>query len=378
MPTRREPYLLVIRSGPYYAYDILTHFGETFGSTFDGELVTFGPEPIDMDLGRFRVRILPQRGPPNLGKRLRYLVRVLWRAVRARWLLRRPLVVITYDPFQSGIIGLVAKWMTGGRFICEVNGIYGHKDTLIDIEDPGVREAKRTRMLKVGSFVLRRATVIKLLFPQQLEGFSLPADRPPRVSFFDLVHQEQFEPQGVEPEKQLLFVGHPFLLKGVDVLLQAFGRVSEEFPDWSLLIIGWQIEESASKGSFPTERVRFLGPQSAQDLSVWMESSKALVLPSRSEGMGRVLLEAAFKGRARIGSRIGGIPSVIEDGIDGLLFESGSVDGLEHQLRRFMADPDLQARLGVGALRRARKEFTADEYLRRYEEVISLALAKDR
>ena len=229
-------------------------------------------------------------------------------------------------------------------------------------------------MLRVGSFVLKRADTIKLLFADQLRGFAIPeqGQGPRRAVFFDMINHEAFQYNDREPEDLLLFVGHPFLLKGVDLLLEAFAEVATEFPTWRLAIIGWRIEESARQQgiAFPEDRVHFEGPQTPEALTEWMERCGALVLPSRSEGMGRVLLEAAFKGRPRIGSRVGGIPSVIEDEVDGLLFEPGDASDLARQLRRIMGDSTLRKRLGDAALARARREFTAERYVERYEAII--------
>ena len=101
-----------------------------------------------------------------------------------------------------------------------------------------------------------------------------------------------------------------------------------------------------------------------------MEASAGFILPSRSEGMGRVLLEAALLGRPRLGSRVGGIPYYIEDDVDGLLFDPADVDALEAVLRRFMSDEALRTRLGAAAQQRAHESFTSEEYIRRYADVV--------
>lgn len=378
MGNHRDPYVLVVRHGPYYGLRTPTHFGEAFGRRFDGELCTFGQKKTEIDLGRFRILRFKLNEQAGILPRVLYILRVLLRALRARWLLRRRVVVIAYDPFQSGIIGLLAKWLAGARFICEVNGFYGDPENLIDMVDPEAREKKRLRMLRIGSFVLRRAHMIKILFPGQLAGFSIQEDHPPRRCFFDMVNEGWFERGEGEPENLLLFVGHPFLRKGVDTLLQAFARVSDEYPDWSLVIVGWGIEEEAEIKGCPRKRVQFFGPMAPEDLSAWMERSKAIVLPSRSEGLARVLIESAFKGRARIASRIAGTPLVVDHGVDGLLFDAGDVDGLESQFRRFMSDPELQVQLGEAAFRRATKGLTTEVYLDKYTEAISELVPRRR
>ena len=99
------------------------------------------------------------------------------------------------------------------------------------------------------------------------------------------------------------------------------------------------------------------------------------VLPSRTEAMGRVLLEAMACAKPRIGSRVGGIPTLIEHDVDGLLFRSENVDELEQQLRRLMSDAALRRALGEQAQRRQQKELTADAHFARVHELYSAALA---
>lgn len=376
MTDANEPYLLVIRSGPMWKLEAqLGHLAEAFGSSFDGEILTWATTSGELSKGRFRVHryALPYEKP--LWARLRYVTKLVGRALYLRWRKHRRLVVIAYDPFESGLTGLLMKWLTGAAFVCEVNGVYGDPATLVDMDDPDRAARRRRRMLRIGSFVLRRSDAIKLLYPGQLVGFSVPEDHPPRYSFHDLVNGPRFEPRGLEREKTILLVGYPYLLKGVDVLLRAFSRLAEEFPDWRLELVGFQLEERAADEAadvaYPADRVSFPGPIPPDDVATAMEKASIFVLPSRSEGMGRVLLEAAFTGCPRIASTAGGIPHVVEHEADGLLVEPGDVDDLERALRRLMGDSALRARLGRAARMRALEEFTIEEFMRHYRELVA-------
>ncbi|MEX1258876.1 MAG: glycosyltransferase family 4 protein [Gemmatimonadota bacterium] len=381
MASGQEPYLVIVRLGPVHNVENhLLFFARAFAPVLDGEIATRSGQQAHYQVGRFKIRLYAwgSRFLPEPVRRILYTARVVGHGLRLRWLEGKRLVVITYDPFQSGVIGLLLKWLTGAAFICEVNGVFGDPNTLIDLEDQRKAERKRKWMLRVGSWMLRRADFIKLLYPGQLMGFMVPADRPPRASFHELIHTAAFEPTGRAPEDRLIFVGHPYLLKGVDLLLEAFARVAPEFPGWRLLVVGWRIEESARGADFPRDRVEFRGPSEPPILRELIEGSSALVLPSRSEGMGRVLLEAAFLGRARIGSTAGGIPHVVEDGEDGLLFRSGDVNDLVRALRRFMGlSPGERARMGAAARKRALESFTTDAYVRHYLEIIRRVAPQD-
>lgn len=374
MSRKQRPYLIIIRSGPVWKLEERTGFiARAFASEYEGELLTWATEPGDFRVDSFRVIRFPLPYEKPLLSRLRYMFRIWRRALRVRWSLRRRLVVISYDPFQSGMTALLIKWTTGCRFICEVNGVYGDPELLLDAEDGAAARRKRKLMLRLGSFVLRHSDHIKLLYPDQLAGFSVAQDRPERSSFPNLVDAGRFEQRERRPEHMILLVGAPFMLKGVDVLIRAFARLAMDFPNWELMIVGWQLEEPARSLEFPRERVHFPGPRPSSEVAELMARAGVFALPSRSEGMGRVLVEAAFAGCPRIGSRTGGIPSVIEDGVDGILVRPGDVADLTRDLGRLMADPELRERLGEAARLRARREFTENEYLRHYRRAISLA-----
>ena len=68
-------------------------------------------------------------------------------------------------------------------------------------------------------------------------------------------------------------------------------------------------------------RVRWDAELSPQEVAAALDESWALVLPSLSEGMGRVLVEAFCRGRGVVGTRAGSIPNLVEDGVSGVLVE---------------------------------------------------------
>lgn len=366
-----RPYLLIVRNGPVYDLEeTLGFFSRTFGRHFDGEICTYGNRTGFFTTAGFDVRRYRWRNPRNLLGRAGYVAWILRRAIRARWFRRRRLVLIAYDPFQSGLIGVLVKWFTGATFVCEVNGVYGDDDNLIDMPDPERRAERKRSMLRLGSWVLRRADFVKVLYPEQLRGFDPAVLDRPRTWFFDLIDADTFQPRGLRAGKRIVFAGHPFLRKGLDLLLEAWARTRDDFPEWTLSLVGWAIEAPARERGLPTDGVDFVPPQPPVELAKLIETSAGLILPSRSEGMGRVLLEAALLGRPRLGSRVGGIPYYIEDDVDGLLFDPTDVDALEAVLRRFMSDEALRQRLGAAARERALESFTSEEYVRRYAEVV--------
>ena len=166
-------------------------------------------------------------------------------------------------------------------------------------------------------------------------------------AFMDLDPFLAEPPTPLPGRPQALFVGVLEPYKGIDVLAEAW-RLAR--PAATLRIVG-----SGSR----TSVVEDLGVQwdrslTPEEVARALDESTVLVLPSRSEGMGRVVVEAQCRGRAVIGSRVGGIPDLVRDGENGLLVEPEDPEALAETLRRVLSDPELAARLGAEARRSVR------------------------
>lgn len=363
-PVRR---LLFVLPGPLWEIkDTLRKRMERLSERYEGLIVTTMPEAGRIRLGRFTLAALRYRRGAKAWNNLKYVLYGCWLALRSRFGGERWDLVVTYDPLRAGLIGLLVAKLSGARFCPEVNGVHSSYANYIDDPPGPVLEIKKWLYPRLVRFVLSRADGIKLLFPRQLDGYpGLARESLSRggvtESFFDYVDLEPFRDLG--EEKTVLFVGFPFRLKGVDLLIRAFKEVSPRHPDWTLKILGWfpdRRELDAAMDGHP--RILHHPPVYSHEMPAHIGRCGIFVLPSRTEAMGRVLLEAMAAGKPRIGARIEGIPTVIEDGKDGLLFEPGDAGDLARKLERLMADADLRRRLGGAGRERARREFDAGTY----------------
>ncbi len=281
-------------------------------------------------------------------------------------------LVSAYDPLRTGILGATLKVIARAKLVVEINGDYATPINYAAIADPRVREAKRLASVATQRLVLNQADGIKPLHHGLLQGVSYP--KAVVEVFPALVELARFEP--MESEPLVLFAGFPFHLKGVDVLIEAFKRVAPRYPDWKLKILGFYPDRSELEAHMAGHPQIFHHPPvEPTEMPHHVARCAIFVLPSRSEAMGRVLLEAAAAGKPRIGSNVGGIPRVIENEKDGLLFESENVDALKHHLDRLMGNPALREKLGANARARALREFAPERYFGRvtafYEAVLS-------
>jgi len=305
---------------------------------------------------------------------LRFAKFCIWNAIRLAKNHIKIDLVTTYDPLKTGLIGLAVSRLLGAKFAPEVNGVYTSPAEWLDLPNSLVNRMKQKIYPKIMGFVLRRANGIRLLFDGQITPFEQICNDKIIRAFHCFVPTSQF--RNIKEEKEVLFVGFPFKRKGVDILIKAFKKIVHKYPDWKLKILGWfpdPSELNRAIGRHP--QIYHHPPVHYPEMPYHIGSCAILVLPSRSEAMGRVLVEAKAAGKPCIGSNVDGIPTVIKDGIDGLLVEPESVDDLARKLDSLMGNKELRERLGNAGAKRVKEEFTEDIYfnnvIKFYNEVIA-------
>lgn len=159
---------------------------------------------------------------------------------------------------------------------------------------------------------------------------------------------------------RLLFVGRLVPVKGVDLLLRAVKSLSETGLSVQLSIVGDGPSHRQLMQTVKTlgieRQVEFLGWVAPSQLFANVyPSASVLILPSLSEGVPKVLLEAMAVGLPVVASNVGGIPDLVKHGVTGLLVSPGCVQDLASAIRCLMEDPGLQSRLGQNAWRAARR-----------------------
>ena len=98
------------------------------------------------------------------------------------------------------------------------------------------------------------------------------------------------------------------------------------------------------------------------------------ILPSKTEGIGGILLDAMDQALPIITTRVGGVPEIVRDEENGLLIDAGSTEQLEDAILHLYTDPELRVRLGARG-REFSRDFSADEMSRKYLELYERVLA---
>ena len=198
-------------------------------------------------------------------------------------------------------------------------------------------------------------------------------------AYMDLAPFTETPPGPFQERPTALFIGVLERYKAVDVLADAWREVAARQPGVELHIVGEGRLEETVRGlvADPLLGVRWTPRLTTTEIAQALDAATLLVLPSRGEGMGRVLVEAFCRGRPVIGTSSGGIPDLVQDGESGLLVPAEDAGALAQALTRVLGDRGLAGRLGAGAYAAsAAWVATPEEFARRVRELVDAVIAR--
>ena len=225
----------------------------------------------------------------------------------------------------------------------------------------------------VASWALRRADAVRTVSPFTA-GLVRELGVEPSGEFPAFMELDPFTGPAVAlpAEPAAVFVGVLEAYKNIDGLARAWALAAPRLSGAGLRIVGKGTRADVAEGLVREHGARWDRELSPAEVAAAIDDTWVLVLPSRSEGMGRVLVEAFCRGRAVIGTRAGSIPDLVADGVSGLLVEPDDPAALADALVRVLGDRELAERLGAGARDAAGPWLqTPDEYAQRMRELVA-------
>jgi glycosyltransferase involved in cell wall biosynthesis len=250
----------------------------------------------------------------------------------------RPTAIIVQGAHE-GALAIAGRTLSRTRVPIVVD-VHGDWRTATRLYGSPLRRALNPVADRVAAWAIRRADAVRTVtdFTTELvraEGVEPAATFP---AFMDL---EPFlgEPEPLPERPAALFVGVLELYKGIDVLAAAWPRVAEQVPAAELRLVGRGSRADIAEELARRPDVTWRQELSTEEVARELDRATCLVLPSRGEGMGRVVVEALCRGRPVVGSDSGGIRDLITDGHNGLLVRTGDADALAEALGRALSEP---------------------------------------
>ena len=328
--------------------------------------------------GRFRVYAFASRRYPPV---LRSLVEVAAYLRIARGLVRsgaRYDAVVAFGLFKTAIAGWLISILCRIKFIIELP-IVLRKISLYRYPTRSFSTRVKAAVLAaLAARILRRADHIKLIFPSQLDecGHALPGIATSAFPDFVAVHDIGRSHEG----DFLLLIGTPLYLKGADIAIKALQRLSSKWSGERLVIVG-------SSVGFPYLRALLASGDHVEfhdfvphDVAIdYIRRSKLVLIPSRTDAMPRVAVEAMAAGKALVASRVDGIPHYLRHNVNCLLTEPENPEDLAAKIEILLREPARRQQIGEQARRDALPHFDENRYAEQFHDMLrkTLGLAQD-
>jgi L-malate glycosyltransferase len=174
------------------------------------------------------------------------------------------------------------------------------------------------------------------------------------------------------PVEDLVVVGRLAPIKRIDLFLAAMATALRSLPGLSAVVVGDgvlrpDLEKRAQELGLEG-RIRFVGHQ--VDVGPWLARVRTLVLSSDSEGLPLSVMEAMIAGVPVVASKVGDLPDLVEDGVNGFLVEERTPEAFSKKIVEILSDDGLRARFSEAA-RRAAQRYTIDAAARKWEVILA-------
>jgi glycosyltransferase involved in cell wall biosynthesis len=321
------------------------------------------------EFGRFRYfEFRSLRRSTTLGA-----LRDIWKYIRiARTLVdsgERYNLIVASGLFKTAVAGLILKRLLSRPLIIELPIVMRK---IVKFRSPRWRALKRILAFLydgAAAAVLSGADHIKQIFPGQVALVSQRLSRKPCSAFPDFTPVHAVEPS--QKEDYLLLIGTPLHLKGADIAILAFKRLLPEFSAERLLIVGSAVGfKDLAHFISPGDPIELMDYLPHKEAIKHIRSAKIVLIPSRTDAMPRVAVEAMAAGKAIVASRVDGMAVYLEHGKTALLCAPENPEDLADRIRELLLSSELRTRLGSSAREMACREFSEQPYVSHYLEMV--------
>lgn len=293
----------------------------------------------------------------------------------------RPDVVIAQSPYE-GLAALAGRAFarSPARVIVELHGDWRTATRYYGSGARGLLSPLADRLAEVA---VRRADAVRAVSPFTGD-LARRLGVEPAATFHTYTEIGAFVANAVAPlpeRPRLAFVGVLERYKNIDGLAEAWRLAAPRLPGVSLELVGSGRRTDVVRNlvaDLPDQTIWHPRLEPAE-VAALLDRSWALVLPSFSEGLPRVAIEALARGRPIVGSDAGGIPNAVSDGENGLLVPPGDAPALAEALVRLCTDGELARRLAAAARPSGEHLLTPpDEYARRVADLVAAVAETSR
>lgn len=206
---------------------------------------------------------------------------------------------------------------------------------------------------------------------EEIDDYLVKIDRNKLVILHEAVNHEKFRPMcGFEQKNILLTVARIEPVKGIETILNAIPHIVKEISDIRLKVVG-SINDKTYFNKLQKiilqlncqKLVEFIGPIPNDQLPKFYNDSKVFVLTSKTEGSSISTLEAMSCGKPVVVTRVGGMPTIIKDQLNGFLVEPNNPKVVAQRIIELLKNDSLRDKVGKNARETIEKEFSWDNLI---------------
>ena len=283
----------------------------------------------------------------------------------------RPTILHTHTA-KAGAVGRIAALLArGARPPIVIHTFHGHvlRGYFGRVTTFGFRTLERwlartsTSLIAVSPEVRDDLVELGVAPAAKFAVVRLGIDLPRRVDNDEAQRRETRRQMGLREDAFVVgWVGRMTAVKRTDLVVRTLQRLVTLDVDAFVVLVGDgpdrdEVERYAHELGV-IKRCLFLGYQ--EDVGRFYDAIDVLVLPSINEGTPVSVIEALAARRPAVATRVGGVPDVVRDGIDGFLVDAEDADALAAKLAELAADPGLRARMGEAGHERVLERYAVD------------------
>jgi glycosyltransferase involved in cell wall biosynthesis len=340
---------------------------------------------IGMHLGRERGYLKFSQGadfhlvPSAMLNYIRQAYFLVFAFFKGLWLIKKKKiqVVVCQSPFE-GISGAFLRiFYKRVKLVVEIHGEWDIAPVAYQ------RLSHRFKWIsdRIGRWAINKSDSLRVISEathKTVEEFNKPVFVFPAYTDIELFLEER--EQDPIPNR-FIFIGQMIRLKGIVSMIEAVSILERKNIIVEILMVGEGDDMALFKDQIRREglheRFVFLGKKSQKELAELIKSSMALILPSFTEGLGRVIIESFACSRLAIGSRVGGIPGLIQDQINGMLFEAGESLELAGKLEYAVHHTLEIKQMGARGRESVENSFSTQMFADNYYQMIAQTIAKN-
>ena len=230
----------------------------------------------------------------------------------------------------------------------------------------------RKLLLPFVTHLVVQTNYIKSYYPKFIQKKTTVIPNPVRDDVFHQIENGKLTIDNEVKLNRIISVGRLYPQKNQEMMIRAFAKISDDFPDWQLVIYGegpLRAELEFLISSFKLQD-RVLLPGRTENVIDELRKSKIFCMSSDYEGMSNSMIEAICTGLPVISTKVSGTEDLVKDGENGFLMDIRDEISLSRRMRSLMEDENMMKKMSYNSYCSGRR-FRLETIVEQWEDVIN-------